>query len=131
MTYDTTPPALDTPLLDGHNDHAHRVFELAAELFSLLGTPMRLRILSALCDGERSVSQLLETIRTTQPNLSQHLAVMYKSGVLARRKEGAQVLYRVQSERAVSLCRSVCTQIAIELDDVPGIPVSERLTSRI
>ncbi len=110
---------------------AQRVFELAAELFSLLGTPIRLRILSALCDGERSVSQLLETIHTTQPNLSQHLAVMYKSGVLARRKDGVQVLYRVQSERAVSLCRSVCTQIAIELDDVPSIPASERLTSRV
>jgi DNA-binding transcriptional ArsR family regulator len=107
-----------------------RVFELAAELFSLLGTPMRLRILSALCDGECSVSQLLAKINTTQPNLSQHLAVMYKSGVLARRKEGAQVIYRVQSERAVALCRSVCTQIAIELDDAPSIPASERLLTR-
>ena len=110
---------------------SERVFELAAELFSLLGTPMRLRILSALCDGERSVSQLLETMRTTQPNLSQHLAVMYKSGVLAKRKEGAQVIYRVQSERAVSLCRSVCTQIAIELDDAPSIPAMDRLTARV
>ena len=107
-----------------------RVFELAAELFSLLGTPMRLRILSALCDGERSVSELLAQIKTTQPNLSQHLAVMYKSGVLARRKDGVQVLYRVQSERAVALCRSVCMQIAIELDDAPSIPASERLTAR-
>ena len=107
-----------------------RVFELAAELFSLLGTPMRLRILSALCDGERSVSELLAQIKTTQPNLSPHLAVMYKSGVLARRKDGVQVLYRVQSERAVALCRSVCMQIAIELDDAPSIPVSERLTAR-
>ena len=113
----------------GEQVQSDRVFELAAELFSLLGTPMRLRILSALCDGERSVSQLLETMDTTQPNLSQHLAVMYKSGVLAKRKEGAQVIYRVQSERAVSLCRSVCTQIAIELDDVPIIPVSDRLSA--
>ena len=62
----------------GEQVQSDRVFELAAELFSLLGTPMRLRILSALCDGERSVSQLLETMDTTQPNLSQHLAVMYK-----------------------------------------------------
>ncbi len=121
--------------IDGlaHGEHmqSERVFELAAELFSLLGTPMRLRILSALCDGERSVSQLLDTMRTTQPNLSQHLAVMYKSGVLAKRKEGAQVIYRVQSERAVSLCRNVCTQIAIELDDAPSIPAMDRLTARV
>jgi DNA-binding transcriptional ArsR family regulator len=108
-----------------------RVFELAAELFTLLGTPMRLRILNALCHGEQSVSQMLEVIDTTQPNLSQHLAVMYRSGVLAKRKEGTQVIYRVQSEKALTLCRSVCSQIAIEMDDAPQMPVSERLLARM
>jgi DNA-binding transcriptional ArsR family regulator len=107
-----------------------RVFELAAELFTLLGTPMRLRILNALCEGEQSVSQLLVKINTTQPNLSQHLSVMYRSGVLAKRKDGTQVIYRVQSEKALTLCRSVCSQIAIEMDDAPQMPVSERLLAR-
>jgi DNA-binding transcriptional ArsR family regulator len=107
-----------------------RVFELAAELFTLLGTPMRLRILNALCEGEQSVSQLLEKITTTQPNLSQHLSVMYRSGVLTKRKDGTQVIYRVQSEKALTLCRSVCSQIAIEMDDAPQMPVSERLLAR-
>jgi DNA-binding transcriptional ArsR family regulator len=109
---------------------SQRVFELAAELFTLLGTPMRLRILNALCEGEQSVTQMLEKIDTTQPNLSQHLAVMYRSGVLAKRKEGTQVIYRVQSEKALTLCRSVCSQIAIEMDDMPQIPASERLLAR-
>lgn len=111
-----------------------RVFELAAQLFTLLGTPMRLRILNALCDGEQSVTQMLEKIDTTQPNLSQHLAVMYRSGVLAKRKEGTQVIYRVQSEKALTLCRSVCSQIAIEMDDTPdasAMPASERLLAHV
>ena len=56
-----------------------RVFEMAAELFGVLATPMRLRILSALCDKEKSVSQLLQEIDTTQPNLSQHLNLLYLS----------------------------------------------------
>ncbi|MBX3587225.1 MAG: winged helix-turn-helix transcriptional regulator [Ramlibacter sp.] len=107
-----------------------RVFELAAELFGVLSTPMRLRILSALCDGERSVTQLLEKIDTTQPNLSQHLNVLYRSGVLAKRKEGTQVIYRVQSEKAVTLCRAVCTQIAIEVDEPLQLPPAERLVGR-
>jgi DNA-binding transcriptional ArsR family regulator len=94
-----------------------RVFEVAAELFSVLSTPMRLRILSAVCEREKSVSQLLAEIDTTQPNLSQHLTVLYRAGVLAKRKEGTQVIYRVQSEKAVQLCRSVCTQVAIELEE--------------
>jgi ArsR family transcriptional regulator len=108
-----------------------RVFELAAELFGVLATPMRLRILSALCDKEKSVSQLLQEIETTQPNLSQHLNLLYRSGVLAKRKEGTQVIYRVQSEKAVMLCRTVCTQIAIELDESSSVPASERLSPRL
>jgi len=106
-----------------------RVFERAAELFGILSTPMRLRILSALCEQEKSVSELLAEIDTTQPNLSQHLNLLYRAGVLAKRKAGTQVIYRVQSQRAVNLCRSVCTQIAIELDDPPSVPASQRLTS--
>ena len=108
-----------------------RVFELAAELFGILATPMRLRILSALCDGEKSVSQLLLEIDTTQPNLSQHLNLLYRSGVLAKRKEGTQVIYRVQSDKAVSLCRTVCSQIAIEMDDTSAVPASDRLSPRL
>lgn len=108
-----------------------RVFELAAELFGVLATPMRLRILSALCDQEKSVSQLLCEIETTQPNLSQHLNVLYRTGVLAKRKEGTQVIYRVQSEQAVSLCRTVCTQIAIEMDEPGSVPAAQRLSPRM
>ncbi|MGH8849273.1 MAG: ArsR/SmtB family transcription factor [Polaromonas sp.] len=105
-----------------------RVFELAAELFAVLATPMRLRVLSALCEREKSVNELLAEIDTTQPNLSQHLAVLYRTGVLAKRKEGTQVIYRVQSEKAVALCRSVCTQIAIELDEPDAVSAAERLS---
>lgn len=108
-----------------------RVFELAAELFGVLSTPMRLRILSALCDKEKSVSQLLQEINTTQPNLSQHLNLLYRAGVLAKRKDGTQVIYRVQSEKAVMLCRTVCTQIAIEMDEPGSVPATERLSPRI
>jgi DNA-binding transcriptional ArsR family regulator len=107
-----------------------RVFELAAELFGILSTPMRLRILSALCDKEKSVTELLGEIETTQPNLSQHLNLLYRSGVLAKRKEGTQVIYRVQSEQAVMVCRTVCTQIAIELDEPTSVPSGQRLTPR-
>ncbi len=116
----------------GHDQTAKgRVFELAAELFGVLATPMRLRILSALCDQEKSVSQLLSEIETTQPNLSQHLNVLYRTGVLAKRKEGTQVIYRVQSEQAVSLCRTVCTQIAIEMDEPGSVPAAQRLSPRM
>ena len=62
------------------------VFELAAELFRVMSAPMRLKIISSLCNREKNVSELLSEIDTTQPNMSQNL------------------------------CRAVCTQIAIEGD---------------
>ncbi len=106
---------------------SQKVFETAAELFAVLSTPIRLRVLNALCDGERSVNQMVTSIGCSQPNLSQHLNVLYKSGIVAKRKEGTQVIYRVQSERAMAICRSVCTQVAIELDDPEQISQEERL----
>ncbi|MFN9938603.1 MAG: ArsR/SmtB family transcription factor, partial [bacterium] len=62
------------------------VFRTAAELFGLLATPIRLRIISSLCQGEKNVSQLLDEIETTQPNMSQHLATLYRAGVLGKRR---------------------------------------------
>lgn len=104
-----------------------RVFESAAELFAVLATPVRLKIISAVCQEEKNVSQLLALIDTTQPNMSQHLATLYRSGVLAKRREGTQMYYRLQSERVATLCRAVCTQVAIELDGGGEMASSDRL----
>ncbi|MEO8279923.1 MAG: metalloregulator ArsR/SmtB family transcription factor [Ideonella sp.] len=103
------------------------VFESVAELFSILSTPIRLKIISAVCQGEKNVSELLAQIDTTQPNMSQHLSTLYRSGVLAKRREGTQMYYRLQSERVATLCRAVCTQVAIELDPQSELKSAERL----
>lgn len=92
------------------------VFSSAAELFRLLATPIRLKIISALCQQEKNVSQLLAEIDTTQPNMSQHLSTLYRAGVLARRRDATQIYYRIGDERAAGLCRAVCTQIALGID---------------
>lgn len=104
-----------------------QVFESAAELFGLLSTPVRLKIISAVCNGERNVSDLLAQIDTTQPNMSQHLSTLYRAGVLGKRREGTQIFYRLLSERVAILCRAVCTQVAMEIDD-DKVPAAERLT---
>ena len=103
------------------------VFDSVAELFSDLSTPIRLKIISAVCQGEKNVSELLAEIDTTQPNMSQHLSMLYRCGVLAKRREGTQMYYRLQSERVATLCRAVCIQVAIELDPQTEVKASERL----
>jgi DNA-binding transcriptional ArsR family regulator len=113
--------------LPADDSDAAKVFQAAAELFSVLSTPIRIRVLNAICDGEQTVGKLVEMIGCSQPNLSQHLNVLYKSGIVAKRKEGTLVYYSVKSERAMAICRSVCTQVAIELDDPEQISNEERL----
>ncbi len=103
------------------------VFESAAELFRVLSTPIRLKIISAVCQQEKNVSQLLGEIDTTQPNMSQHLLALHQRGVLSRRREGTQIYYKVQSERVAMLCRAVCTQMAIELDGGADEPTDRLL----
>jgi len=93
-----------------------QIFELAAEVFRVMSAPMRLKIISSLCNGEKNVSELLREIETTQPNMSQHLNTLYQAGVLGKRREGVQIYYRIINDRVVTLCRAVCTQIAIEAE---------------
>ena len=92
------------------------VFEMAAEIFRVMSAPMRLKIISSLCNGEKNVSQLLEEVATTQPNMSQHLNTLYQAGVIGKRRDGVQIFYRIINDRVVTLCRAVCTQIAIQAE---------------
>lgn len=89
-------------------------FQRAAELFRVMSAPMRLRIMSCLCAGEKNVSELLEEVDTTQSNMSQHLSTLFQAGILQKRREGVQIFYSIANQQFVDLCRAVCTQIATE-----------------
>ncbi len=101
-----------SPVQDNALTESEEVFEKAAEIFRVMSAPMRLRIISALCNGEKNVGELLAEINTTQPNMSQHLNTLYQAGVLGKRRDGVQIYYCIVNERVVSLCRAVCVQIA-------------------
>jgi DNA-binding transcriptional ArsR family regulator len=105
---DKTPPE---PVLE-----PDQVFEQAADLFRVMSAPLRLKIISSLCNSEKNVGQLLSEIATTQPNMSQHLNMLYQAGVLGKRRDGVQIFYRIVDDRAARMCRAVCMQIAIEGD---------------
>jgi DNA-binding transcriptional ArsR family regulator len=45
--------------------------------------------------------------------MSQHLNILFRSGVLGKRRQGAQVFYRIADDTAAKVCRAVCTQAAI------------------
>ncbi len=96
---------------DAHGDDDAK-FEKAAELFRVMSAPIRLRIISALCQGEKNVGELLSEITATQPNMSQHLNTLYKGGVLSRRREGVQIFYQIANQDIADICKAVCSGMA-------------------
>jgi DNA-binding transcriptional ArsR family regulator len=82
--------------------------ELIARRFRAIGEPMRVRILDLLRDGELSVNALAEQLGAGQQNVSKHLSVLADTGVVARRKDGTHVFYRVADAGVFALCEQVC-----------------------
>jgi ArsR family transcriptional regulator len=73
----------------------------AAKLLRALGNERRLMILCQLTDGERSVGQLQPHVGLSQSALSQHLAVLREEGVVATRREGQTIWYRIADPAAI------------------------------
>lgn len=71
------------------------VVKLTADFFKTLAHPVRLRILRTLEQGERCVCEIIEELDIEQSNLSQHLSVLKKQGIIDSRKDGQKVIYRI------------------------------------
>ncbi len=92
------------------------VVQQLADYFSVLGEPMRLRILNLLRDGEKCVQDLVEATETSQANVSKHLKVMVQAGILSRRSEGTQAYYSVEDDLIFELCNLVCDRLARRIE---------------
>jgi DNA-binding transcriptional ArsR family regulator len=93
-------------------DELSPVFEAVSRYFALLAEPMRVRVLHAICQQERTVNEIAAETGATQTNISRHLGMMHRAGVLSRRKDGNFVYYGVADTAITEICRSVCTHIA-------------------
>ena len=91
------------------------LFAKVAEYFDILSEPARLRIMYAVCSGEKSVSEVVELCGSSQANVSRHLATLNNAGILLRRKEGTTVLYSIADNATVEICQTVCARIAESL----------------
>lgn len=102
---------------EAQNQAVDQVLEGVARYFSLLSEPTRLRIIHAICDTEKSVSQIVDATGANQANVSRHLSLLYNAGVLDRRKDGNYVFYSVGDPTLTDICRTVCNRLALQFDD--------------
>src|SRR5512147_3019758 len=94
------------------DDELESVLNAVAGYFAVLADPTRLRVLRALCRGERTVGRVVEETGISQPTVSRHLAALHRQRIAARRREANQVYYRVADATTPRLCRVVCSRIA-------------------
>ena len=92
-----------------------KVFSQVAAYFNVLSEPARLRIMYAICTGEKSVSEVVQMCGSSQANISRHLMALHKAGVLQRRKEGVIVYYSIADNATVEMCQTVCAKIAQDI----------------
>ena len=92
-----------------------KVFSKVASYFNVLAEPARLRIMYAVCNGEKSVSEVVEMCGSSQANVSRHLLALHMAGVLQRRKEGVVVYYSIADNATVEMCQTVCAKIAQDI----------------
>ncbi len=95
--------------------------EVIAERFRLLGEPIRIRILDSLRDGPLTVGALAHQVTTSQQNVSKHLGLLHRAGILAREKDGNRVRYGIADHAVFALCDDVCGGIQRRLDQLQAM----------
>lgn len=92
-------------------------FDEIAQRFHLLSEPTRLLILFHLGTGEMAVGDIVQHTGSTQSNVSKHLSVLLRGGIVQRKRSGKSVLYSVADPTIFQLCDIVCGGIEQALED--------------
>jgi ArsR family transcriptional regulator len=79
-----------------------------ARTFRTMGDESRLKILRALMSGPITVTRIVEATGQSQANVSKHLSILSRSGLVDRRKEGTRVWYNIKDPMVLALCDAVC-----------------------
>ena len=91
------------------------LLDRVAHRFKLLSEPLRLQLLNQLqVNGEMCVSDLVHATGQRQANISKHLNLLAREGILKRRKEGINVHYRIIDPSIQGICLLVCSQLGDE-----------------
>jgi DNA-binding transcriptional ArsR family regulator len=92
--------------------------DMIAERFRVLSDPTRIKLLDRLRGGEVSVLELTEAVGTTQQNVSKHLGMLHRAGIVARRKQGNFAYYSIVDEGVFELCEAVCGSLQEQIESL-------------
>ena len=90
-----------------------RIFLMHAEVCKAMANPVRLKVLSALQNGEQSVEAMVKLLKLRKANLSQHLAVLRQRGIVATRRDGLHIYYRCANSKMLKAC-AILREVLLE-----------------
>ena len=93
------------------------IYELQAEICKILTSPKRIEIITALKEGEKSVTEIIEILGIPKANASQHLALMKLKGILKSRRKGVNIYYSIANPKVIQACnlmREVLSEMLVE-----------------
>jgi DNA-binding transcriptional ArsR family regulator len=90
--------------------------ELIAERFRVIGDPTRIRVLERLRRGEASVQELTDAIGSSQQNVSKHLTLLARAGIVGRRRVGTYAYYRITDASVLAMCEQVCGAVQRDVE---------------
>jgi DNA-binding transcriptional ArsR family regulator len=91
------------------------LIELIAARFRVIGEPMRIKLLDRLREDDATVNELAAALGTSQQNVSKHLGVLHRAGIVHRDKEGTAVRYSIADDSVFALCEHVCGGLHAQL----------------
>lgn len=95
--------------------------EMIAGRFRVLSEASRLKLIIALETGEKNVSKLVEETGLTQANVSRQLQTLTEAGILGRRKDGLNVIYKIADKSIFDMCDHVCGSLQRRLEGQAGV----------
>jgi DNA-binding transcriptional ArsR family regulator len=98
----------------------------ACNLMKVLANPDRLMLLCQMAGGERNVGELEEALGISQPTLSQQLSVLRSQSLVATRREGKNIYYRMASPQALAVMQVLYSQFCAD-PKAKGIANDDRL----
>jgi DNA-binding transcriptional ArsR family regulator len=94
---------------------------MKAEIFKALGNPVRLGIVELLDSGERYVNDIVEHVGTDTSNVSKHLSILKKQGIVADRRDGLKVFYRLAMPCTMEFTRCVESALCNRLGEQTAV----------
>ena len=79
----------------------NNIYELHAEMCKVFSNPTRLKILNLLRDKEMSVTEIIQKTNLSQANISQHLSIMKAKGIVASRRNGKNIYYKLANPKII------------------------------